>query len=215
LSGLGNLINTVENVQELKGKPVTFSAKIADGTIFALTVTVPTTFPDGTNEIGRKYFVSGVFCLVVFISRSSSDEFLLPVIQRVAVGGTTFEYAKLEEGSVATPLVRESRITRLAECRKYLFAQSNLMFNSVYVQADYIVFCIPEVVSMRVFPTISNLIEGTSGNATYFLHSGGSSRSGFTLTMDRMFIKANKTNHGLPSATLVFRDSPPVFSAEI
>jgi hypothetical protein len=204
----------VDNIHRLKGRPVTLSVKPAGMYPGMVTANVPSTLADGTAVLATAYLFSN-FAMQICSHKSGTVEYLYAVLAQNFVGETTLEYAKLEEGSIATPLVRESRITRLAECRKYLFAQDNLILSSVYVQTNVITFVIPELFLMRVFPSISNLIEGSSGSGTYYLLSKSGVHSGFTLTVSGKAVRANKTNHGLDYAALSFRDSPPLFSSEI
>jgi hypothetical protein len=115
----------VENISHLKGKPVTLSAK-ADDRIYAFTATVPKVFASGeafVKSLTKDNIFLGMHTLI-----SGTKEMLL-VIFGTASGSSSpsvYEYIKLEEGSIATPLVSEDPAIALMRCQRLFEKSYNL-----------------------------------------------------------------------------------------
>ena len=108
----------MDEVSSLKGKPVTFSVS-AGGRIYAIAGLVPSgDFPDGQTVIASDGDADGRI-LRIFAYRYGTEEILFVIFGHYASrGAVVYEYAKLEEGRIATPLVREDPAIALMRCER-------------------------------------------------------------------------------------------------
>jgi hypothetical protein len=203
------LLQYIENSNGLLGKTLTLSFQ-ADGKTYFGTVKMPSVFTAAAAFIK----INAPFGTVQLLLQSLS----VPVsvyIHFNAGTQVTFGYIKLKEGNIPTPLACEDPAIALARCRRFLFIDSYRGFVSAFANVNYLAFDIPELHALRANPVISNAVEGTGGNSTFYLACGTSVLSGFTLVFGGGNIRATKTAHGFQYAQLMFRDPGPTFSAEI
>lgn len=113
--------------------------------------------------------------------------------------------AKLEIGSIATPLYPRSYAEELAMCRRYFCLLPYCNIRAVQTSTDDIYFNIILPIAMRS----TTVHMGTESNDWQITNSDGSHQSGFTLTdlsvssnasISTLAIRAHKTSHGLTDA---------------
>jgi hypothetical protein len=106
----------IDDIADLKGKPLTYHVKPSGGLPLAVTGTVPSTFAEGATALANRYTIAGKLQQQFFAYKSGATELLYATLIFNAGTEITLERAKLEEGSVPTPLAHESRQSRLAKC---------------------------------------------------------------------------------------------------
>lgn len=186
----------IENIQDLKGKPLTISPKVG-GIVRAFTGTVPSgAFASGLTPIVNANLGNG--CTVQLYASGGASEMLFAGAVADAGASITVGYIKLEEGILATPLVREDPAIALTRCHRYLYVyerkNGSPLIGSGYMYSAYqgiIKFKVPDV--MRditpaiTFPSLANLeieCSGTRTPVTAIGFSGERAIGGLNLRFD-------------------------------
>lgn len=118
-------------------------------------------------------------------------------------GSVKLNWAKLEQGSIATPFCPPDPATELAKCQRYAMTLESLTrFHSTLCNDNVIDFFIPTSTTLRTTPTIP-----TDGVSMRVRDAKNHSYTGFSLIVlnvssNGFVIRATKENHGLTEAIL-------------
>lgn len=146
--GYRNIYQKIENLHLLKGKTVTFSAKV-NGSIFKCTTVIPEDLTDMTT-IAKSPSVGATHIRLDY--HTAFGDYLLCVIEEP----TTIEWAKLEMGSEATLYTAPNPTLELLKCQRFYctgyatFKMTQAYFNDNYLTIPFVRF----PVKMRINPTI-------------------------------------------------------------
>jgi hypothetical protein len=157
ITGAEGVRQWIDDIQYFKGKKVTASAKV-DGKLIGFVADVPAgVFSTGQTQLG--WVSSGNASLSLYAYNTGDSEYLYIVIGGSVAGGTvTFEYVKLEEGKIATPLVREDPTVKLLRCQRTLLRPG--VWPTMPIRMGYFYddlrFVLPIPTKMRVVPSIVN-----------------------------------------------------------
>lgn len=133
----GQLFQILPNETAPVGETYTFSVKIGGREIISITGTkISKTFDDVTLDIGKD--ASGKYTQVTITTTNN---------------GLSFEWAKLEKGTIRTPYVPKNYSTELNECLRYFQFYTGIGFRAVSPDGwgGYITF--PLLTKMRINPT--------------------------------------------------------------
>ena len=206
------IVQYIENPSRLSGKNVTFSAMgFSDGGQINITIKVLFSGDSSSTQIASKTISTASKTIVTVTATlptmADNDKLFVLLNQPAANKTTTWYWAKLEIGSVATPFVPPLIAEELPKCQRYGFmlASGPVRYPSTQIDASIIDFTIPTPVSLRTPPTLSN----TANIVVYNPDNAMAVQTGFTFsvvhtTSNAICIRATKSAHGLSRAVLGF-----------
>lgn len=202
------IMQYIENWEALKGKTVTASIKATSGAVgirFGFkTANTDLAYVDGLVNTTGTLSVS-----FTIPSDANYTNFYVAIWNRGAET-TTYDYVKLEIGSVATPFSPRPYAEELALCQRYYFKQqqANTIYNGFIFSTTVCRAYIYLPVTMRISPTLSysNLSFARiyySGNIKGISSIGAQSFSQIGINLN--IVPAQDFDSSIVNSTIVFR----------